>query len=103
MAVRVQHLMRGPSAPWCNDDEIEYVGDDVLFAEARDTLADILAENLEARAKVLRENPKLPALEEEIRLQMSVAASKGNYGTVRELDELLIALYLSKENTRRAV
>ena len=57
--------------------------DDRLWILGRaEELADILAENLEARAKVLRESPTMSALEEEIRLQMSAAAIKGNYGTL---------------------
>jgi len=94
----------GPGAPWLeNADAIEYIGDAVLYAEALEEVANLLAGNLEARAELLRESPTMDSITTEVRRQMATAASHGDFGSVRELNDVLLSLYYARENTKRAV
>jgi hypothetical protein len=94
----------GPSAPWFDEDgEIEYVGDEVLFAEALEGVAQELAEHLEARASNLRHAPTVQSIEEEVRMQMATAAARGDFNTVQQLRDMLLSVYMARENTKRAV
>jgi hypothetical protein len=92
----------GPGAPWVDNRDIEYVRDDVLFGEAIDFAAESLREALRIRLDALKE-PTLDVLLQEIQVQMTSESSRGSFGSVRELHDLALSLYMARENTRRAV
>lgn len=98
-----RHRNIGPSAPWSEDEEIEYVDDGVLYTSTVDEAVEVLAENLESRVDLLRAEPTIEAITAEVQRQMATAAAQGDFGTVRELNDLLLGVYLAKENARRAV
>jgi hypothetical protein len=92
----------GPGAPWVDNRDIEYVRGDVLFEEAVDFAAESLREALRARLDALKE-PTLDVLLQEIQVQMTSASSRGSFGSVRELHDLILSLHMARENAQRAV
>ena len=90
----------GPGAPWFEEDGPEYVGDDVLYNELLEDVAKQLRNHLEARLERLSTREGLMV---EIRDQMTVASAQGHFGEVRELHDLMLALLLAAEATKRAV
>jgi hypothetical protein len=92
----------GPGAPWVDGSDIEYVRDDVLYDEALTVASGILSSRLDARLDALRE-PTLDVLLREIQVQMTSASARSDFHAVRELHDLMLSLYMARENTRRAV
>jgi hypothetical protein len=94
----------GPSAPWYEDDGIEYVGDSVLFEQTVDEVVARLVDTLEARIEKLHSGDlSLAGILDEIRDQMTVASAQGHFGEARELHDLALALLLAEDSAKRAV
>jgi hypothetical protein len=87
----------GPHAPWSEDP------DESIFPIVLRRTADILADRLDHRASVLR-NERVTTDEVcmEIRRQIAAAAMDDPIGA-GDLAELLTELLMSRENVRRAV
>ncbi len=107
MAVRVQPVSTrdiGPRAAWYGDDAIEYVGDDVIFAEAVDAVRRELVAALQARINALSaEGVGVHDLMEEIRDQMVRASARAQFGDARELHDMALGLLLAESSAKRAV
>lgn len=92
-----------PGAPWLEEEGPEYVGPDALYAQTVDEVVNQLRTHLEARLERLAAAQSPNDIMLEIRDQMTVAAAQANFGEVRELHDLALALLMAEEDTRRAV
>jgi hypothetical protein len=107
MAVRVQPVSTrdiGPRSAWYGDDGIEYVGDDVIFAEAIEAVRSELIGALQVRINALNAaDVSVPDLMDEIRDQMVRASAHAQFGDVRELHDMALGLLLAESSAKRAV
>lgn len=88
----------GPSAPWTEDDATIDYGDspEEVMEAAVAALGSVLASRLQARLGLLAEGG-LPALEAEVRRQMSTDTAAGHFGTARQLHDLLVDVYEAQQ------